>query len=100
MQFDLWANVEFRVTKEKREQKDFVKLRVIDQNNNEVNYRMRKSLQMKKLMDAYSERVGIDRNSLKFYVEHKKIENYDTPATLLLDDDDVIDVLFAIYISG
>ena len=47
---------------------------------------------LKKLMDAYCQRLGITREGLRFMVDGERINDTDTPTALELVDNDLIDV--------
>jgi small ubiquitin-related modifier len=46
---------------------------------------------MKKIMDAYAQRKGINRTSVRFLLDGDRITDDDTPKTLEIEDQDQID---------
>jgi len=70
---------------------EFVKLRVVSQDGQEVQFRIKKSTLMGKLMKSYAERSGLQVASLRFTFDGRRITDSDTPATLEAEEDDVIE---------
>ncbi|CEF68765.1 Small ubiquitin-related modifier 1 [Strongyloides ratti] len=71
---------------------DFIRLRVMGQASNEVHFKVKKTTTMSKLKKTYADRMGVSPNSLRFLFDGKRIENTDTPKSLEMDQDDVIEV--------
>uniref|UniRef100_A0A0N4ZDS2 Small ubiquitin-related modifier n=1 Tax=Parastrongyloides trichosuri TaxID=131310 RepID=A0A0N4ZDS2_PARTI len=71
---------------------EFIKLRVMGQASNEVHFKVKKSTTMAKLKKTYADRMGVNSASLRFLFDGKRIENTDTPKSLEMDQDDVIEV--------
>lgn len=46
--------------------------------------------QMSKVFQAYSQRVGTPKNTLKFFLNGKRVAETATPASLELEEDDVV----------
>lgn len=47
---------------------------------------------MAKLKKSYAERTGVNINSLRFLFDGRRIGDEDTPKTLEMEEDDVIEV--------
>jgi len=71
---------------------EYIKLRVVGQDSNEIHFKVKMTTQMSKLKKSYSERVGVSVNSLRFLFDGKRINETDTPKTLEMENDDVIEV--------
>ncbi|KAI1303046.1 Small ubiquitin-related modifier [Halotydeus destructor] len=71
---------------------DYIKLKVVGQDSNEIHFRVKKTTQMGKLKKSYSERVGVPVTSLRFLFDGRRINDTDTPKTLEMENDDVIEV--------
>uniref|UniRef100_A0A0N4ZVE1 Small ubiquitin-related modifier n=1 Tax=Parastrongyloides trichosuri TaxID=131310 RepID=A0A0N4ZVE1_PARTI len=71
---------------------EFIRLRVMGQASNEVHFKVKKTTTMQKLKKTYADRMGVSPQSLRFLFDGKRIENSDTPKSLEMDQDDVIEV--------
>ena len=71
---------------------DYIKLKVIDQDSNEIHFRVKMTTQMGKLKKSYSERVGTPIESLRFLFDGKPINDNATPNSLEIDQNMEIDV--------
>ena len=71
---------------------EFIKLRVVAQDSSEIHFRVKMTASMLKIMKNYAERVGVPLSSLRFAVDGERIKDADTPASLGLENDDIIDV--------
>ncbi|EED87825.1 predicted protein, partial [Thalassiosira pseudonana CCMP1335] len=61
------------------------------QNGEETYFKIKKTTKMKKIMDAYAQRKGINRTSVRFLLDGDRITDDDTPKTLEIEDQDQID---------
>ena len=48
---------------------EYIKLKVVGQDSNEIHFRVKQTTQMGKLKKSYSERVGVPVTSLRYYQE-------------------------------
>ena len=71
---------------------DYIKLKVVDQDSNEIHFRVKMTTQMGKLKKSYSERVGTPIESLRFLFDGKPINDNATPNSLEIDQNMEIDV--------
>ena len=71
---------------------EYIKLKVVSQDSNVIHFRMKMSTQMGKLKKSYSERVGAPIESLRFLFDGKRMNDDETPKSLELEQDDVIEV--------
>lgn len=69
-----------------------IQLRVRNHQGGEVQFKIKKTSQLKKLMEAYCQRVGIRSQEVRFMVDGERVTQEDTPEALGLSDDDLIDV--------
>jgi len=60
--------------------------------NNEVFFKIKRSTQLKKLMDAFCERQGKDRKTVRFLFDGQKVQDHDSPDTLEMADGDTLEV--------
>ena len=71
---------------------EYIKLKVVGQDSNEIHFRVKMTTQMGKLKKSYSERVGAPIASLRFLFDGKRINDDETPKSLEMEQDDVIEV--------
>jgi len=71
---------------------EYIKLKVVGQDSNEIHFRVKMTTQMGKLKKSYSERVGVPVNSLRFLFDGRRINDTDTPKQLEMENEDVIEV--------
>jgi len=86
---------------------DHIQLRVVAQDGNEVYFKIKKTTPMKKLMDAYCDRMGaprrsigeknghLDRGAVRFLYNGQRLQDDQTPEILDMEDNDIIDVMHA-----
>ncbi len=68
-------------------------LHVLDQNGNEVFFRIKMQTPLVKLMNAYCERQSIDASSVRFLYNGQRIQHEQTPKELDMEAGDVIDAV-------
>merc|ERR1711994_1098883 len=71
---------------------EYIKLKVVGQDSNEIHFRVKMTTQMGKPKKSYSERVGAPIASLRFLFDGKRINDDETPKSLEMEQDDVIEV--------
>merc|ERR1711988_1737657 len=69
-----------------------IQLKVKDQQGSEVQFKIKKSTPLRKLMDAYCNRLGLQAQQVRFMVDGERIGPDDTAEKLGLEDEDLIDV--------
>ncbi|KAE9372509.1 ubiquitin-like protein [Stipitochalara longipes BDJ] len=67
-------------------------VKVVDQDGNDLYFKIKKHTALKKVMDAYCERQGKTRGLVRFLFEGHRIQDNDTPESLELEDNDMIQV--------
>ena len=68
-------------------------IKVKAQDGSEIFFKIKKSTQLKKLMEAYCQRQGLSSNQCRFIFDGERIKDDDTPQTLEMDNGDEIDVM-------
>ena len=68
-------------------------IKVKAQDGTEIFFKIKKSTQLKKLMEAYCQRQGLSNNQCRFIFDGERIKDDDTPETLEMDNGDEIDVM-------
>ena len=63
-------------------EKEYIKLKVVGQDSNEIHFRVKMTTQMGKLKKSYSERVGAPITSLMFLFDGKRTNDEETPNSL------------------
>ncbi|EGI67360.1 Small ubiquitin-related modifier [Acromyrmex echinatior] len=71
---------------------EYIKLKVVGNDSNEIHFRVKMTTQMGKLKKSYSDRVGVPMTSLRFLFDGKRINDDETPKQLEMENDDVIEV--------
>jgi len=60
--------------------------------NNEVFFKIKRSTQLKKLMDAFCDRQGKDKKTVRFLFDGTRVMEGDSPDTLDMADGDTLEV--------
>ena len=68
-------------------------VKVVDQDGNDLYFKIKKHTVLKKVMDAYCERQGKTRGVVRFLFEGHRIQDNDTPDALDMEDNDMIQVV-------
>ncbi|XP_029928076.1 small ubiquitin-related modifier 1 [Myripristis murdjan] len=71
---------------------EYIKLKVIGQDNSEIHFKVKMTTHLKKLKESYSQRQGVPMNTLRFLFEGQRIADNQTPKELGMEDEDVIEV--------
>lgn len=71
---------------------EYIKLKVVGQDSNEVHFRVKFGTSMGKLKKSYADRTGVAVNTLRFLFDGRRINDEDTPKSLEMEEDDVIEV--------
>ncbi|EIE76644.1 hypothetical protein G6F46_003770 [Rhizopus delemar] len=72
---------------------EHINLKVVGSDKNEVFFKIKRTTQLRKLMDAYCERQGKAPGSVRFLYDGTRVQNHNTPNELDMDDGDSIDVM-------
>ncbi|GAA0140953.1 hypothetical protein Leryth_022953 [Lithospermum erythrorhizon] len=70
-----------------------INLKVKGQDGNEVFFRIKRSTQLKKLMNAYCERQSVEIASIAFLFDGRRLRAEQTPDELEMEDGDEIDAM-------
>ncbi|KAI9227936.1 MAG: ubiquitin-related domain-containing protein [Piptocephalis tieghemiana] len=74
---------------------EYINLKVVDGNNNEVFFKIKRLTQLRKLMDAYCTRQGKDEKTVRFLYDGVRLKPDSTPEEMEMEDGDSIDVMVA-----
>ncbi|GFY99091.1 Small ubiquitin-related modifier like [Actinidia chinensis var. chinensis] len=75
------------------DQSGHINLKVKGQDGNEVFFRIKRSTQLKKLMNAYCDRQSVEINSIAFLFDGRRLRGEQTPDELEMEDGDEIDAM-------
>ncbi|KAB8754773.1 hypothetical protein FH972_026562 [Carpinus fangiana] len=70
---------------------EHLNIKVTD-NNNEVFFKIKRTTQLKKLMDAFCDRSGKNPTSVRFLFDGTRVQPTDSPETLDMQDGDMLEV--------
>ena len=76
-----------------RDSNEQISVKVKDQNGSVIIFKMKRNTIFKKLMNAYCERFGFFRSSVRFVFDGEAVKDNDTPMKLRIDDNDQIDAM-------
>uniref|UniRef100_A0A5B7BAE8 Small ubiquitin-related modifier n=1 Tax=Davidia involucrata TaxID=16924 RepID=A0A5B7BAE8_DAVIN len=79
--------------KKPSDQSAHINLKVKGQDGNEVFFRIKRSTQLKKLMNAYCDRQSVEINSIAFLFDGRRLRGEQTPDELEMEDGDEIDAM-------
>ncbi|KAI3383072.1 hypothetical protein SNEBB_001531 [Seison nebaliae] len=79
-------------TGKSEEQSEYIRIKVIGQDNNEMHFKVKMTTNMGKLKKSYSERQDISLNALRFLFDGRRVIDEATPEQLGMEDGDVIEV--------
>ena len=71
---------------------EFIHLKVVNQSGNEVNFRVRKTTKMKKLKEAFCDKIGTPTTEARFFFDGRRVEDEATPGGLDMESGDTIEV--------
>ena len=71
---------------------EYIKLKVVGQDSNKIQFRINQTTQINKLKKSYSGWVGVPPTNLVFLFNGRRINDDDTPTALEMEQDDVIEV--------
>ena len=80
-------------TKEVKAEAPQVSLKVVNADGGEMFFKIKRSTQLKKLMDAYCKKQGITRSSVRFLFDGAPLDENKSPDDIKMEDDDVIDAM-------
>lgn len=70
---------------------EHINIKVRGQGGDEIQFKLKKTTPLKKLMTAYCERQGKAPNSVRFLYDGQRIDGELTPQDFNMEDDDIID---------
>ena len=76
----------------KEEHPEQINLKVMGQDGNVVQFKIKKHTALKKLMATYCERAGLDMQTIRFTFDGNRMKDSDTPKDLDMEEGDTIEV--------
>ena len=70
-----------------------INIKVKAQDGTEIYFKIKRTTQLKKLMDAYCQRQGLANNQCRFIFDGERIKDDDNPDSLEMENGDEIDVM-------
>eukprot|EP00092_Neocalanus_flemingeri_P040842 GFUD01044461.1.p1 GENE.GFUD01044461.1~~GFUD01044461.1.p1 ORF type:complete len:127 (-),score=33.16 GFUD01044461.1:208-588(-) len=83
---------ETMATESKDENPEHINLKVMGQDGNVVQFKIKRHTALKKLMSTYCERAGLALQTIRFSFDGTRINESDTPKGLDMEDGDTIEV--------
>ncbi|KAL5330738.1 hypothetical protein ACEPPN_000259 [Leptodophora sp. 'Broadleaf-Isolate-01'] len=77
---------------QKSEGGEHINIKVMDQSSQEIFFKIKRSTQLKKVMNAYCQRQGLDMKAVRFLFDGDRLQEDETPASKEMEDGDVIEV--------
>ena len=74
-------------------QDQHINIKVKAQDGTEIYFKIKRTTQLKKLMDAYCQRQGLANNQCRFIFDGERIKDDDNPNSLEMENGDEIDVM-------
>lgn len=72
---------------------EHINLKVTTQDGEPVHFKIKRTTPMQKLIDAFAKRQALDKATMRFTFDGRRISGTDTPNSLEMEDNDIIDVL-------
>eukprot|EP01012_Entosiphon_sulcatum_P031594 TRINITY_DN400_c0_g1_i1.p2 TRINITY_DN400_c0_g1~~TRINITY_DN400_c0_g1_i1.p2 ORF type:complete len:101 (+),score=35.41 TRINITY_DN400_c0_g1_i1:22-303(+) len=70
-----------------------ISIKVVNAEGAEVYFKIKKTTPLRKLMDAYCKKQGVNRSSVRFHFDGRRIEDDKNADDYEMEDDDVIDAM-------
>ena len=70
-----------------------VSLKVVNADGAELFFKIRRNTVLKKLMDAYCKKQGVNRSAVRFLFDGSPLDDAKTPDDLDMENEDVIDAM-------
>ncbi|XP_030076912.1 small ubiquitin-related modifier 1 [Microcaecilia unicolor] len=84
--------INLRSRTEKKKDGEYIKLKVLGQDSNEIHFKVKLTTRLRKLKESYSQKQGVPPNSLRFLFEGQQISDRQTPKELRMADEDTVEV--------
>mmetsp|Transcript_28726 Transcript_28726/g.92489 ORF Transcript_28726/g.92489 Transcript_28726/m.92489 type:complete len:91 (+) Transcript_28726:94-366(+) len=78
---------------EKKPGADALNIRIRDQGGEETFFKVKKSTKLEKVFNAYSQRKGVNAQSLRFLFDGSRVRPEQTPQDIDMEDGDQLDCM-------
>lgn len=85
-------NTEMADDIENNEDNKHISLKVVGQDKSTVTFKVLKNAPLKKLMNVYCERLGLNRRELRFLYDGNRLQDHNTPLEYEMEEGGEIDV--------
>lgn len=89
--FEIKMSDEKTKEKAKEDGSGHINLKVLGQDNNAVQFKIKRNTALRKLMNAYCDRVGLSAQVVRFRYDGQAVHEDDTPIKLDMEDQDTIE---------
>ncbi|KAF5184747.1 Small ubiquitin-related modifier [Thalictrum thalictroides] len=72
---------------------DRINLKIKDQNGKEIFFRIRRTTELRRVINAYCDRQAMDSKVVRFFYDNQRIRGSETPDELDMEDDAEIDAM-------
>jgi small ubiquitin-related modifier len=80
---------------EETKESNHLHIRLLSSNGEELHFKIKKTLPLSKVFDAYYNRTGVKPESVRFLFDGMRVNSEQTAESLGMEDHDVIDVLLS-----
>lgn len=70
-----------------------INIKVVNHDGNELIFKLKKDTPLKKVMDAFYQRLGLQAGSVRFNYDGNRVSPDQTPASLNMEENDTIDAM-------
>ena len=78
---------------EKAVNPDHISIQVVGQNGDQIFFKINRTTKLQKLLDAYCERSGSAKSSIRFLFDGERVDGDSTAETMGMEDNDIIDAV-------
>lgn len=87
----LTAATEYK--KEEEEKQTHITLQAVSQDGNSLQFKVRMTTPLQKIIDAYCSRMNVGTDSVRFLYDGNRIKGENTPEIMQMEDGDILDVV-------
>jgi len=81
------------VKEEAGTEQEYINIKVMSQDNQEVHFKIKRKTPMRKLISAYCQKQGLEQTSVRFLFDGTPIAPESTPDQLDMQDNDAVEVM-------
>ena len=84
---------EYKKEEEEEEKVTHITLQAISQNGDSLQFKVRMTTPLQKVIDAYCSRMNVGQDTVRFLYDGDRIEGGKTPEMMHMEDGDILDVV-------